>query len=66
MSFLNELHIKTDYATINKDNKAAIYSCQDHSINIKSNHIDIKYHHIRDLIKENKIKLSYKKSEKII
>ena len=49
--------------TIDIDNKAAIYNCQNQSINIKSKHIDIKYHHIRDLIKENKIKLTYIKLE---
>ena len=63
INFLNELNIKIDYATINIDNKVAIYNCQNQSINIKSKHIDIKYHHIRDLIKENKIKLTYIESE---
>jgi len=48
---------------INIDNKAAIYNCQNQSISVKSKHIDIKYHHIRDLVKKNKIKLKHIKSE---
>jgi hypothetical protein len=36
---------------INTDNKAIIYNCKNETINSKSKHIDIKYHHIR---KENR------------
>jgi len=63
INILNELNIKINYITIRVDNKAAIYNCQNHSINPRSKHIDIKYHHVRELIKENKIKLKYIKSE---
>ena len=45
--------------TINIDNMAAIYNCQNQSINSRSKHIDIKYHQVRELIKENKINLKY-------
>lgn len=62
MNVLNELNINIKYVTINVDNKATIYNCQNQSINPKSKHIDIKYHHVRSLIKENKIKLRYIKS----
>jgi len=34
-----------------------------HSINPKTKHIDIRFHFVRKLIKENKIKLQYVKSE---
>ncbi len=63
LNVLNELNINLSYITINVDNKAAIYNCQNQSINPRSKHIDIKYHHVRNLIKENKIKLRYIKSE---
>jgi len=62
INVLNELNINIKYAIINVDNNAAIYNCQNQSINTRSKHIDIKYHHIRDLIKKNKIKLKYIKS----
>ena len=48
---------------INTDNKATIYNFMNETINPKSKHIDIKYHHIRDLVKENKIDLKYIKSQ---
>jgi len=54
MNILNELNININFDTINIDNKAAIYNWQNQSINPRSKHIDIKYHHVRDLIKENK------------
>jgi len=33
------------------------------TINPKSKHIDIRYHYIRELISQNKVKLKYIKSE---
>jgi len=48
------LNIRIDYAKINIDNKAAIYNCQNQSINLKSKYIDIEYHHVRDFIKGKK------------
>jgi len=59
LNILNELNINMNYVIIHVDNKAAIYNCQNQSINKRSKHIDIKYHHIRSLIKDNKIKLKY-------
>ena len=49
--------------TINTDNKATIYNCENETINPKSKHIDLKYHSIRELIKEKYINLKYVKSE---
>ena len=63
MNLLNELNIILNYVIIIVDNKATIYNCQNHSINAKSKHIDIKYHHIRDLVKKDKIRLKYIKSD---
>jgi len=63
VNLLNGLNIKLNCVTINVDNKAAIYNCQNQSINPRSKHIDIKFHHVRNLIKENKIDLKYIKSK---
>jgi len=63
MNIFKELNIKIKSVTINTDNKAAIYNCQNRIINSKSKHIDIKYHHVRDLISKGKIKLKYIKSK---
>jgi len=63
LNLLNELNIGINYVTINVGNKAAIYNCQNQSINPRSKHIDIKYHHMRDLINEKRIKLKYIRSE---
>jgi len=58
-----ELGLKQDTITINTDNKAAIYNCENETINPKSKHIDLRYHSIRELIKKNYINLKYIKSE---
>ena len=60
-NLLNELNIGC--MTIKIDNKAAIYNSKNEIINPKSSHIDLKYHKIRELVKENKINLKYIKSQ---
>jgi len=62
-NLLNELGINIKYIYINVDNKAAIYNSKNESINQKSRHIDLKYHKIRELVKEEEIKLEYVKSQ---
>jgi len=62
-NFMNELNINIDYVTIFVDNKATIYNSENQSINPKSKHIDIRYHHIRDLISKKLIVLKYVKSK---
>ena len=49
-NFLNELNININCITIFVDNKATIYNGKNQSINPKSKHIDIRYHHIRNLV----------------
>ena len=61
---LNELNINVNYITISVDNKAAIYMSNNQTINPKSKHIDIRFHYIRELISQNKVKLKYIKSER--
>ncbi|OUM61513.1 hypothetical protein PIROE2DRAFT_12466 [Piromyces sp. E2] len=62
-NLLDELGIKIKCITINIDNKAAIYNSKNETINPKSRHINLRYHKIRELIKENKIDLKYIKSQ---
>jgi len=50
-----ELNINIKPMVINTDNKATIYNCKNETINPKSKHKDIKYHHIRYLVREYKI-----------
>eukprot|EP00833_Pecoramyces_ruminatium_P006363 jgi/Orpsp1_1/1180395/evm.model.c7180000073227.1 len=63
ISFLNELNINVNYLTINIDNKAAIYNSKNQTINPKNKHIDVRYHYIRELVSNGKIKLNYIKSK---
>jgi len=58
MNLLNELKFKIKNIEINK---AAIYNTKNQSINPKTNHMDIRVHYIRELIKNEKIKLKYVK-----
>jgi len=62
-NLLNELNINIKEITIFVDNKATIYNSENQSINPKSKHIDIRYHHIRDLVNKKIIKLKYIKSK---
>ena len=63
MNFLNELNFNINTININVDNKAATSISENNIINQKSKHIDIRFHYIRELISENKIKLKYIKSK---
>jgi len=47
---------------INSDNQAAIYNGENETINPKSKHIDLRFHSIRELIKNNQIKLQHIRS----
>ena len=62
-NFLEELNINTGTIKIRIDNKAAIYNSENETINIKSRHISLRYHKVRELVSEKKIKLEYIKSE---
>ena len=46
----SELKLKYNCITINVDNKAAIHISENETVNPKSRHIDVKYHHIRENI----------------
>jgi len=53
LNLLNEINYDVENITINVDNKATIYNSKNQSINPKTKHIDIRYHYIRELIKDN-------------
>ena len=55
LNLFKELNYDIKYITINIDNKATIYNSKNQFTNPKTKHIDIRYHYIRELIKENKI-----------
>ena len=63
MSFLNELNVNIKTITIMVDNKATIFISENRLTNQKSKHIDIRYHFVRELIRNEKIKLEYVKSQ---
>jgi hypothetical protein len=48
---------------VNVDNTCAIAYAENESTHKRSKHIDVRYHFIRDLIEEERISLSYIKSE---
>jgi len=58
-----ELGLNYNTITIHTDNKASFYNCENETINPKSKHIDLRYHSIRELIKNKYIDLKYTKSE---
>jgi len=62
-NLLSELNINLKDITIFVDNKATIYNSENVSINPKSKHIDIRFHHVRDLVSKKIIKLKYIKSK---
>jgi len=62
LNMLKELKHSIKYIEINIDKKDAIYNAKNQSINPKIKHMDIRVHYIRELIKNNKIKLKYNKS----
>jgi len=54
-----ELYEKDLCIKIHMDHQAAIYNANNETINQRSNHINIKYYKVRELIKEEKIELQY-------
>lgn len=63
LSILKELKLNIDYININIDNKAAIHNSENQTINPKNKHIDIRFHFIREVVKQKRVKLNYIKSK---
>ena len=62
MKILNDLNIKVTNLTIYEDNLSTIKSAEVPTQK-RLKHIDIRYHHIKDLINNKKIRLEYIRSE---
>jgi len=58
-NMLSELNQNNKEINIYVDNKATIHMSKNILVNQKSKHIDIRYHHVRELIADKKIKLNY-------
>eukprot|EP00833_Pecoramyces_ruminatium_P015872 jgi/Orpsp1_1/1189904/evm.model.d7180000075388.1 len=62
-NLFKELNLNYSDIIINVDNQAAIFNAKNETINPKSRHIDLRYHKVRELVKNKTIKLEYIKSE---
>jgi len=61
---LQELNLNTDPMVIYEDNQGAIFLSENEQVSKITKHIDIRYHFIRDLVRDNKLKIKYIESEK--
>ena len=60
---MKELKSNISGIEVNIDNKAAIYKAKKQTINPRTKHMDIRFHYVRELVKNNKIILKYLKSQ---
>lgn len=58
-NLLNDIERSQNSITINEDNQSCMKLIENDKISNRSKHIDVKYHFIKDIIKQNKIKLKY-------
>ena len=64
---LNELDLEEQVTcSLNMDNQAAIKIAENAESNHRSKHIDIRYHFIREKVKENKVKLIFTPTAEMI
>ena len=61
--FLQELGIGKMPGIIYEDNEGAIFLAKNQQVGMRTKHIDVKYHFIRDLVADNYLDLRYVKSE---
>lgn len=64
-NFLKELKLKIDIKMFN-DNQSANLLTRDAVFHARSKHIDLRYHFVRDVIKNNEFSLEYLPTEKMI
>jgi hypothetical protein len=63
---LHELNLHSDKRPLlHQDNQGAIFIESNHCLQQRTKHIDIKYHFIKDLVKEGKIKIKYCPTKKM-
>lgn len=65
-NLLNELNFNIRSININVDNKATIFISNNDLVNQKCKHIGIRFHYIRELIKNKEIELKHIKSQENI
>ena len=63
---LQELNVSKSPMVIFEDNQGEIFLSENEQVSKRTKHIDIRYHFVRDLVRENKLKIKYIKSEKNI
>ena len=61
--FLHELGVGAMPGTIFEDNEGAIFLAKNQQVGMRTKHIDVKYHFIRDLVADNYLELRYVRSE---
>ena len=62
-NLFKELNLNYKDIIINIDNQATIFNAKNETTNPRSRHIDLRYHKVKELVKNNTIKLEYIKSE---
>ena len=55
--FLQELGLKQENYVVHCDSQSAIHLCKNPTFNSKSKHIDVRYHWIRNILKEKHLQL---------
>ena len=61
--FLQEIGIGIMPGLIYEDNEGAIFLAKNQQVGMRTKHIDVKYHFIRDLVQENYLEIRYVLSE---
>lgn len=61
--FLQEIGVGKIPGVIFEDNEGAIFLAKNQQVGMRTKHIDVKYHFVRDLLKENFLELIYVRSE---
>jgi hypothetical protein len=62
---MEELRVSpsTSTATLNEDNQGAIYVIRNDQVGQRTKHIDVKWHHVREMVKSNQLRVIYIRSE---
>ena len=58
--------IKTEPITLFEDNHGCLKLADNEGMSVQTKHIDIKHHHLRDLVQHNVIKLEYCETNRMI
>ena len=61
--FLQEVGVGEIPGIIFEDNEGAIFLAKNSQVGMRTKHIDVKYHYIRDLMQNKYLEIMYVKSE---